>query len=408
MFGRSKEPFMDTAVETVVAGIARTNTARPVVGLAAELSNVWQTVSRSLSEENRALLQHASQVRRTLFPVQAAIFDTLARVGQESMQGSRAETNLPATSFEIQEGERILPPLNVNDLVRQQAERDRSHPIDFDDFRQIQMLALRRLSQPEGPRPAGSGWWNNGQEQQTEGTAQQPDTARGYNFMRVVDGNGNEVSRTEVCDNDQECTADSWRTRIPVDDVSGDLGWLEETKKEVDEQYGVAFDTEMPANVFNLKDSLRLAKKACIEEEQRVSHLMTVAVGAKKNIDKTNKVLLTNGVAEEAIDAPAKAVIAALAELAATADNKSAEAVQQLTKNKRALYVLQQAWDVVIGGGASLVPLCSICLTDGVDTVCTPCGHTFCKGCAKVFNRGQALCPACRTAVRSQHRLFFS
>ena len=79
---------MDSAVETVVTELARTNTARPLTRLAADLRNVWQTVSRSLSDENRALIQQASDVRRTLFPVQTAIFDTLAHIGERSMQGT--------------------------------------------------------------------------------------------------------------------------------------------------------------------------------------------------------------------------------------------------------------------------------------------------------------------------------
>ena len=260
--------------------------------------------------------------------------------------------------------------MNIDDLVREHPQG----PFDLDDFRQIQMQMLRQLSQQEGPRynlgPEGSGW-RDGREQPAESTA------------------------------------DSWRTQLTVDDVSGDLGWLEEAKKQVEEQYGVASDTGMPDNVANLKESLRRAKKACNEEERRVSHLSTMALGAKNNIDKTTKSLLTIGEATDDVDAPAKAVIAALTELATTADTKGQEAVLQLTKHKRALYVLQQAWSSMIGGGASLVPLCCICLTKGVDTVLHPCGHTFCHGCAKAC-RSRGKCPNCRSSVGIQQKLFFS
>lgn len=363
---------MDSAVETVVTELARTNTARPLTRLAAELRNVWQTVSLSLSDENRALIQHASQVRRTLFPVQTAIFDTLAHIGERSMGSQGA----PAHRVHVHEppGWNADVPLNIDDLVRQAAREHPPGPFNLDDFRQIQMQMVRQLSQQEGPRynlgPEGSGW-RDGQEQLAESTA------------------------------------DSWRTQMSIDDVSGDLGWLEEAKKQVEEQYGVASDTGMPDNVANLKESLRRAKKACNEEERRVSHLSMMALGARNNIDKTNKILLTIGEATDDVDAPAKAVMAALTELATTADTKGQEAVLQLTKHKRAMYVLQQAWNSMIGGDGSLVPLCCICLTEGVDTACTPCGHTFCQGCASAC-RSRGRCPNCRAVVRSQHKLFFA
>ena len=375
MFGWNKEPVMDSAVETVVTELASTNTARPLTQLAAELRNVWQTVSRSLSDENRALIQHASQVRRTLFPVQTAIFDTLAHIGETSMQGTDGPHPQRLT-FDLDNwryGEPVQPPVNVDD-VRLAAREHPQGPFNSDDFRQIQMQMLRQLSQQEGPRynlgPEGSGW-RDGREQAAESTA------------------------------------DSWRTQMSVDDVSGEHGWLEEAKKEVDEKYGVASDTGMPDNVANLKESLRRAKKACNEEERRVSHLSMMALGARNNIDKTNKILLTIGEATDDVDAPAKAVMAALTELATTADTKGQEAVLQLTKHKRALYVLQQAWNSMIGGDGSLVPLCCICLTEGVDTACTPCGHTFCHGCATAC-RSRGKCPNCRAVVRSQHKLFFA
>ena len=321
-------------MDTVVSELARTNTAAPVARLAADLWSVWQTVSRPLSNENRALIQQASWVRRTLFPVQTAIFDTLARVGQESMQ----ESHEPRPQSPRWDSGTHLYSFT---------------PMNFDDIRQ--------------PVPA----------------------------------------MTRVPNDAQEGTADSWRTQITIDDVSGVEGWLKEAKKEVLDKYGVASDTGMPDNVANLKESIRRARKACDEEEHRVSQLSGMALNAKKNIEKTNDVLLKNGKVVEDVDTPAKAVVAALTELAATADNKCAEAVSQLTKHKQALYVLQQAWIAMVGGVASVVPLCCICLTKGVDTVCTPCGHTFCQGCAK-DRRSQGKCPNCRARIRFQHNLFFA
>ena len=429
---------MDSAVDTVVTELARTNTARALTRLAAELRSVWRAASRLPSEENRALIQQAPEIRRTLFPVQTAIFDTLARVGQESMQGSQGPSpqrrhrdsgtrrfqgaqegiTLTAESQQdyrayvhepsgwnadvhrfLQEGEAVQPPPNVDDIVRQIG---REH-FDVADTRPRWNADVNRyrfeLREGEAVQPPLN--FNDLIQQIARGHPQGPfgstEEHPGRNAGPGVDQN--DVSR--------EGTADSWRTQLSIDDVSGSQGWLEEAEKEVEEQYGVAPDTEMPADVANLKEGLCRAKQACTVEDQRVSHLLAVALEAKTAMDKTKQVLQTNDKVGECVDAPGQAVLAALTALASKADQECVQAVERLTKHKQAFYVLQQAWQSMIGGGASLVPLCCICLTEGVDTACTPCGHTFCRGCAKTCqSRGK--CPNCRAVIRSQHKLFFA
>jgi hypothetical protein len=47
--------------------------------------------------------------------------------------------------------------------------------------------------------------------------------------------------------------------------------------------------------------------------------------------------------------------------------------------------------------------LCSICFENRVDTVLTPCGHTFCLECLGNTNE----CYSCRGTIQSKHRIYF-
>lgn len=49
-------------------------------------------------------------------------------------------------------------------------------------------------------------------------------------------------------------------------------------------------------------------------------------------------------------------------------------------------------------------PLCSICLTESVSFVLTPCGHTFCGTCMK---RQSHACYMCRSAIRDRIKVYF-
>lgn len=45
---------------------------------------------------------------------------------------------------------------------------------------------------------------------------------------------------------------------------------------------------------------------------------------------------------------------------------------------------------------------CSICLTDKIDHVLIPCGHSYCESCANKFKK----CPACRKHVKKTIKFF--
>ncbi len=47
--------------------------------------------------------------------------------------------------------------------------------------------------------------------------------------------------------------------------------------------------------------------------------------------------------------------------------------------------------------------LCSICFEKRVDTVLTPCGHTFCSDCLGSTRE----CYSCRGNISSRHKIFF-
>lgn len=49
-------------------------------------------------------------------------------------------------------------------------------------------------------------------------------------------------------------------------------------------------------------------------------------------------------------------------------------------------------------------PLCSICMTETVSFVLTPCGHTFCATCMK---RQSNTCYMCRSTIRDRVKIFF-
>ena len=47
--------------------------------------------------------------------------------------------------------------------------------------------------------------------------------------------------------------------------------------------------------------------------------------------------------------------------------------------------------------------ICSICVTDEIDTVIKECGHTFCNTCTK----GQTRCPKCRQESITTTKIYY-
>jgi len=59
----------------------------------------------------------------------------------------------------------------------------------------------------------------------------------------------------------------------------------------------------------------------------------------------------------------------------------------------------------IIGSASATEPLCAVCFTDPVNYCFSPCGHTYCQGCARKQN---TQCFICRQGIRERVKLFFS
>lgn len=67
---------------------------------------------------------------------------------------------------------------------------------------------------------------------------------------------------------------------------------------------------------------------------------------------------------------------------------------------------LREAIQVFKAGSQLMTePMCPICLHDAVGTAISPCGHTFCSGCAR---RMSLECGVCRGKIRERIKLYFS
>lgn len=71
---------------------------------------------------------------------------------------------------------------------------------------------------------------------------------------------------------------------------------------------------------------------------------------------------------------------------------------------QRQLY-LRDALQVFKAVKESHEPLCAICLEEPVGTAISPCGHTFCSGCAKKMVNE---CGMCRGRIRDRLKLYFA
>lgn len=60
--------------------------------------------------------------------------------------------------------------------------------------------------------------------------------------------------------------------------------------------------------------------------------------------------------------------------------------------------------------GSEPVPknACPVCLTNPIETVCDPCGHTFCSKCCRDSTTFRTACPMCRAHVNKRIKVYFS
>lgn len=211
-------------------------------------------------------------------------------------------------------------------------------------------------------------------------------------------------------------TADSWRTGIPADEVSGDDGWELRAIQAIKEAYGYEVTAEI-RGLKRLKECLCKATQALVTADERVRQLLTIRANAMRQKNSVNELLRANSPAVTSVQTTAETASKALGTLADDVVKAYESARKEAISCKQQLYMLQHAWTAAIGGGnASLVPVCGICLQRGVDTVCTPCGHTFCETCAvgigKQPNSSRYTpagpCHVCRGVVQTKQKIYFS
>jgi hypothetical protein len=60
--------------------------------------------------------------------------------------------------------------------------------------------------------------------------------------------------------------------------------------------------------------------------------------------------------------------------------------------------------------GSSPAPknACPVCLTNAIELVCDPCGHTFCAKCSRDNSTFRMACPMCRAHVNKRIKVYFS
>jgi translation initiation factor 2 beta subunit (eIF-2beta)/eIF-5 len=212
----------------------------------------------------------------------------------------------------------------------------------------------------------------------------------------------------------EDSTADSWRARVPEEEVTGEEGWQQRATEEVERLYGVDVAAGIPT-LQHMKMCLCKAREESNTADQRVLQLQFVRAEATKHRDSVREVLRANDHAAEKVQEPASLAMLALEDLASKSESQLEGAMTEATSCKQRLYVLQQGWTSTVGG-ASLLPLCGICLQRGVDTACVPCGHTFCHECASKLGKQRNAsryappvpCHVCRADVRIKQKVFFS
>lgn len=57
-------------------------------------------------------------------------------------------------------------------------------------------------------------------------------------------------------------------------------------------------------------------------------------------------------------------------------------------------------------GAGSVGGRCCVCMSRGKGAAFVPCGHTFCRACAREVRAARGRCPLCNAAIRDVLNLF--
>ena len=63
---------------------------------------------------------------------------------------------------------------------------------------------------------------------------------------------------------------------------------------------------------------------------------------------------------------------------------------------------------IVAGSETVSKNACPVCLTNAIEVVCDPCGHTFCSKCCRDSSAFRTACPMCRAHVTKRIKVYFS
>lgn len=334
-------------------------------------SQVLEAFARSAPSEYVHSVHALIGVARALFPLQMSIFDELSR----NLTETNPQRHLSGTS--------LLP-------------SDESDPSSLDE-----PWGLHPYSDGMSfsrPRPL-TAMRRAARNRATDEPFQPPPV-----FMQsIVQASGGTDS-----------TADSWRTRVPPEEVSGEEGWQLRAVEAIREKYG--YEIAAIPEMEQLKRCLSQARHTCTRADEKVARLTIMKANAIHQENKYSELIRVNEQAVPSVGDSARGAVQALAAFANCVGESYLQACKESLDSKRQLYMLQSAWTAALGGTASLIPLCGICMQRGVDIVCTPCGHTYCQTCAAGLGKKPNAsrydpvtpCHVCRATVQTKQKLFFS
>ena len=139
--------------------------------------------------------------------------------------------------------------------------------------------------------------------------------------------------------------------------------------------------------IMRCEDDMKVKVSAIDKLTQNVQAVMTLnsANPIYENMIKTTEQYISEAIRQNALEESYKNLIAAY---------------KKLTIMKEAFHGCR-----IIASASATEPLCAVCFTDPVNYCFSPCGHTYCQGCARKQN---TQCFICRQSIRERVKLYFS